>query len=276
MRDYWDGEAGRHWVEQGERYDEINRRFGERVVDVFAARPGERVLDIGCGNGALAIAVGRLVGDGGSVVGVDLSGPMLGEARRRAESEGLGHVRFEQADVQEHAFEPGSFDGAVSRFGVMFFEDPVAAFSNVLGALRPGGRLVFACWQELLQNEWITVPVFAALAHLPMPELGAPGAPGPFALADADRTRSILEQAGFESVEIDAVTASMRIGESVEDTLTFFRGSDLAATIMKDAPPEAVEAAMAAMGDAVRPHAGPDGVVLSGSAWLVQARSPSG
>src|SRR5688500_5072726 len=190
--EYWDGPGGEHWAADAERYDEINRRFGERIVSAVEARPGERVLDVGCGNGVLSLALARQVMPDGSVLGLDLSGPMLGEARRRAEAAGLDNVSFEQGDAQVAALPEASFNAAVSRFGVMFFEDPVAAFANIGRALRPDGRLVFACWQELLRNEWLVVPSAAALAFVPMPELGEPGRPGPFSLADPERVRSVL------------------------------------------------------------------------------------
>lgn len=272
--EYWDGSGGEHWVADAERYDRINRRFGERIVPAVAAQPGERVLDVGCGNGALSLALAPLVAPGGSVLGVDLSGPMLGEARRRAAAAGLGNVSFEKGDAQVAPLAEASFDAAVSRFGVMFFEDPVAAFANVGRALRTGGRLVFACWQELLRNEWLVVPAGAALAYVPMPDLGEPGAPGPFSLADPDRVRSVLGDAGFVDVTVDDVVEPMHMGSSVDDALAFMQGTDMAATLFAEAEEDVVEKAWAAIRDALVPYETPEGVVLKGAAWLVVARRP--
>src|SRR5688500_18805533 len=179
--EYWDGAGGEHWAADAERYDEINRRFGDRLVDALALSPGERVLDVGCGNGALALAIAPRVAPEGSVLGLDPAGPMRATARQRAAGAGLTNVAFEQGDAQVAPLAGAAGAAAASRCGVMFFDDPVAAFANIGRALRPGGRLVFACWQEVLRNEWIVVPSGAALAFVPMPDLGEPGGPGPFA-----------------------------------------------------------------------------------------------
>lgn len=272
--EYWDGAGGEHWVADAERYDELNRRFGERIVDTLAPEPGERVLDVGCGNGALALAIAPRVAPDGSVLGLDLSGPMLTAARQRAVEAGLANVAFEQDDAQVAAWPEASFDAAVSRFGVMFFEDPVAAFANIRRALRPGGRLVFACWQELLRNEWIVVPSGAALAFVPMPDLGEPGGPGPFAFADPDRVRSILAGAGFVDSELADVVEPMRLGASVDDALDFMQRTDIAATLFENVEDDVAAQAWDAIRQALAPYDQGDGVYLTGDAWLVTARRP--
>ena len=272
--EYWDGAGGEHWAADADRYDELNRRFGERIVDALAPSSGERVLDVGCGNGALALAVAPRVDPDGSVLGLDLSGPMLANARRRAADAGLANIAFEHGDAQVVALAEASFDAAVSRFGVMFFEDPVAAFANIGRALRPGGRLVFACWQELLRNEWIVVPSGAALAFVPMPELGDPGGPGPFAFADPDRVRSILAEAGFVDVQLDDVVEPMRMGTSVDDALDFMRRTNIAATLFENVEDDVEAKAWDAIREALVPYEQPDGVHLAGAAWLVSARRP--
>ena len=173
----WDGAGGRHWVAEAERYDRMTGAFGERIIEAAAPRPGERVLDVGCGNGAVALAVSGLVAPGGSVMGLDVSGPMLAYARRRAAAAGIASVSFRKGDAQVYPLPPAGFDAVVSRFGVMFFDDPVAAFANLGRALRPGGRIAFTCWRDLLVNDWLMVPAGAALQYVPMPDLGQPGAP---------------------------------------------------------------------------------------------------
>jgi len=272
--EYWDGDAGRHWVAEAERYDTLNRRFGELVVEAFAPKEGEHVLDVGCGNGAVALEVARRVGSGGSVLGLDLSGPMLATARQRAAGAGLTHARFEQGDAQVHPLGEAFFDGVTSRFGVMFFNDPVAAFANLARATRPGGRLAFACWQDLAANEWLMVPAGAALQHVPFPDLGEPGAPGPFSLADPARVHEVLETAGWAGVELADAHEPMRMGSSVEDVITFLKGTDMAATLIADAPPDVAEAAWAAVREVLADRLGADGVVLSGKVWIVSAHRP--
>jgi SAM-dependent methyltransferase len=253
QRDYWDGDAGHHWVEEAERYDAINRRYGELVVDALSPAAGEAILDVGCGNGAVALEVARRVGADGSVLGLDLA-------------------RFEQGDAQIHPLPAASFDGVVSRFGVMFFNDPVAAFTNLAQATKPGGRLAFACWQDLLANEWLMVPAGAALQHVPFPELGEPGAPGPFSFADPERVHTVLDAAGWTGVELADAHEPMRMGSSADDVVTFLKGTDMAATLLADAPTDVVEAAWAAVREVLEERVGPDGLVLSGKVWIVTAR----
>lgn len=269
--EHWGGPGGEHWVAEQERYDRMLEPFGDEVVRALAPNPGERVLDVGCGNGALSLALARAIGPDGEVVGADISGPMLTLAGRRAREEGLGNVRFERADAQVHRFGEASFDAVVSRFGVMFFDDPPAAFVNLARALRPGGRLVFVCWQDLFQNEWIMVPATAALAHVPMPAMGQPGQPGPFALADAGRVTSLLEGAGFTDVGLTDVRASTPMGRSVDDVMRFLEGAEFARALMADVSEEVSERAWAAVREALEGRAGPEGVVLGGAAWLVTA-----
>jgi SAM-dependent methyltransferase len=275
QQEYWDGHGGEHWASQAERYDSINRRFAQRIVAELDPRPGERILDVGCGNGALSLAVAPRVAPSGSVCGLDLSGPMLAVARRRAEDAGLDNVSFEQGDAQEHPLPEATFDATTSRFGVMFFEDPVAAFANLGRALRPDGRLVFACWQELLRNAWIMIPSSAALAFVPMPELGEPDAPGPFALADPDRIRSVLDDAGFADVTVTEAVEPMCMGADVEDAVAFMAGTEMAARLFQDVDEDTVQKAWDAARQALVPYEGPEGVVLTGSAWLVAARRPA-
>jgi ubiquinone/menaquinone biosynthesis C-methylase UbiE len=146
-------EAGHHWVAEAERYDRMLRPWGDAVLDAAAPAAGERVLDVGCGTGATTLAAAARVAPGGHAVGVDLSPPMLSLARDRAGRQGIENVSFVEDDAQIADFQPGEFDAAVSRFGVMFFADPAAAFANIRGAMRTGGRLAFACWQDLAHNE---------------------------------------------------------------------------------------------------------------------------
>lgn len=183
----------------------------------------------------------------------------------------MSNAIFEHADAQNYQREGAPFDVMVSRFGVMFFDDPDAAFTNLARSLRPDGRIAFTCWQDLLANEWLMVPASAALAHVPMPELGEAGQPGPFSLAEPDRVRSILTHAGFADVRVDDLRCPMRMGSTVEDTVSFMQRTDMAATLMADVTDQVAAAAWAAVREALEPYAGPNGVVLQGAAWLVTA-----
>ncbi|MBI2168154.1 MAG: methyltransferase domain-containing protein [Actinobacteria bacterium] len=271
---YWQGKGGEHWVSERDRYARMVAGFGDAVVEAASLSPGDRVLDVGCGMGPTTFAAADRVGPSGEVVGVDLSGPMLGVARERAEEAGLAHVRFEQADAQVHSFEPDTFDAAISRFGVMFFDDPKAAFANIAAALRRGGRLAFVCWQPLFENEWIMVPVAAALEHVPLPEMGEPGAPGPFAFAEQGRVEDILGSAGFKNISLEPLELPMRVGSDADDFVAFAKTSDFADTLMEGVDDATAAAAWASVREALGSYAGPDGVVLSGKTWLVTAIRP--
>lgn len=268
----WDGPGGEKWATHAERFDRINRGYTEHILRAAAPAPGEHVLDVGCGNGALTLAIAPVVAPEGSVTGLDISGPMLATAARRAGDAGADNVELVKGDAQVEPLTPGSFDLVVSRFGVMFFDDPLEAFTNLARALRAGGRAAFSCWRDLLSNDWIMVPVGAALEHVPMPELGEPGQPGPFSLADPERLRSILGGAGFADIELDEVTVPMVIGTDLDDALSFLQATDLSAALFEGADPSAVARAWDAIRAALEPYATPDGVVLSGRAWIVTAR----
>ena len=270
--EHWDGPGGEHWVAEAARYDRMDQRFADLIVEAVAPEPGERILDVGCGNAALALAIAERVGPEGAVVGLDISGPMLANARRRAEAAGATNVSFEKGDAQVHPIDERSFDAVVSRFGVMFFDDPVAAFTNLHRATKRGGRLAFTCWQELLRNDWIMVPAGAALQHVPMPDFGEPGGPGPFSFADADRLRTVLAEAGYADVALEEVVRPMPIGESVDDALQFMQHSNLGDVLMRGVDDETAARAWAAVRDALAPNATPEGVVLNGTVWLATAR----
>jgi SAM-dependent methyltransferase len=196
--EYWNGGAGDVWVTQQERLDRQLGPLGDVAFAALAARPGERILDVGCGAGSMTFALAEAVGPSGRVVGVDVSAQLLGLARRRNRS---SQVAFVHADAQTHAFDE-SFDAIYSRFGVMFFADPVAAFTNLRRALVPGGRIAFVCWRSVQENPFMTAPAVAASKHFPPQPPFDPTAPGPFALADRGRLDGILAAAGFVDVAI--------------------------------------------------------------------------
>ncbi len=273
---YWNQLAGPKWVDLEEALDEQFAPLGAIVMDRAQVAPGERVLDIGCGCGHTSLELARRVRPGGSVLGNDISTPMLERARARANHAGITNVRFESADAQTSAFEPAGFDLLYSRMGVMFFDDPLAAFENLLRTLRPGGHMGFVCWREFEENPWMSVPLSAAAKHITSPER-RPGAPGPFALADPARVRPILEGAGFADVDFEGLDTTITIGgtgsldESVRNMLSF---GPTSAAIRQANVQDTTEIA-ASVREAVAPYATSKGVRMESACWVVTARRPS-
>jgi SAM-dependent methyltransferase len=267
---YWNGEEASHWVAEVDRYDEMLQPFNQHLLPVAKVERTDTMLDIGCGCGATTFAAAQLAPDG-LVVGIDLSRPMIEVATDRARRTVVGNVRFSHGDVEVHPFKASAFDRAISRFGVMFFGDPVAAFSNNAGSLRPSGTLTFVCWQEALRNEWIVVPGAAVAAHVPLPDLPDGDAPGPFSLADPARIRGVLGRSGFDHVDIAAVEVPLRLGATVEDTVAFLATTGMGRVVLTDVEAPTRTRALAALSQALRPYVSGDGVRLGSRAWLVTA-----
>jgi SAM-dependent methyltransferase len=269
--EYWNTAEARHWVEHQDRYDALLAPLDAHLLQAAAIGDRDQVLDVGCGCGATTRAAAR-VASAGTALGIDLSAAMLERARAAAEEDGLANAQFVVGDAQVHAFDEGAFDVAISRFGVMFFADPVAAFANIARAVRDGGRLVFLCWQELLRNNWVLVPGAAAANFVPLPEPGSPDEPGPFSLADPDRVQNILSAAGWHDVDHHEVREPLRVGADADDTVAFLRGTGFARRLFEDVDEATIDRAIEAVRDALTAHESPDGVVLGSAAWLVSAR----
>jgi SAM-dependent methyltransferase len=266
QREFWNGEVGEKWVTEHAQLERVLSSIGQAAIDEAKVTSGEKVLDVGCGCGSTTLALAQAVGAGGRVVGVDISAPMLAFAKARG---GERNASFELADAT--TYQPDvAFDVIHSRFGVMFFEDPHAAFANLARVLRPGGRIAFVCWRPQSENAWVTVPMRAVLRFAAPPEPTPPDAPGPFAFADAARVRSILEGAGFTNVRISPRESPMATGaleEATDYAMTNGPAARLATTY--DA---ATQAKMKdAVREALRPFETKAGVVLPAAQWVVTA-----
>ena len=204
MRQYWNQVAGPRWVGLGGAQEARNVEVARLLLDAAAAIPGERVIDVGCGTGATLIPFAAAVGPHGHATGIDIAEPMLGRARERVAEEGLTNVTLLLGDAQVYSFAPASFDLLTSRFGVMFFADPIAAFRNLFGALRPGGRLVMAVWASVAENPHRKIPYEIAVRHLGPPGPTPPHMPDAHVFADREYFRDVLAAAGFADIAIEA------------------------------------------------------------------------
>jgi SAM-dependent methyltransferase len=251
-------------------FDTELRAHNERLRAAAGVRRGDQVLDIGCGAGQTAREAARAAAPG-SVLGIDVSAPMLERARELTMAEGLDNVTYEHGDAQVHPFASGRFDLAISRFGTMFFADPVAAFANIARALRPGGRLVALVWQPAERNEW-EAAIDAAVGPSPAPA----DALEPFSLGDPDTTTRILRRAGLGAVRFDDVDEPVYYGRDVPEALEWVRGfrstKDALAAL---SPPDAARALERLRETLAAHHRGDDGVVFASRAWLVTASRAS-
>lgn len=215
----WNEAVGLKWTRHQQKLDRLMSEVRDALLARAAARPGERVLDVGCGSGETTMAFARAVGPDGTATGADISDTLLALARQRSKEMGAdtGHVSFLNADVQIYPFADASFDLVASRFGVMFFADPRAAFANLTRATRPGGRIHFAAWAPPADNPWFSQAAAAAVAQLGQPAPDVPGAPGPFAFADSARVLGLLSDAGFVKPAVETVALGLLVDGTPAD-----------------------------------------------------------
>jgi SAM-dependent methyltransferase len=272
---HWNSDEANHWIAHQVRYDTMLAPFGDRLLAAAQVAGSDRVLDVGCGCGATTLEAGRWAVTG-TATGLDLSAAMLEVGRRRAPEKLLGNVSFVDGDAQTCPFPAGGFEVAISRFGVMFFDDPEAAFLNLASALVPGGRLAFVCWQDLFSNAFIAVPGLALADHVALPDLGPPGSPGMFALADPARIRSLLGHAGFINVVIEPLAEEILLGGggTLADAVEFLRYGGMGRAVLAGVDEATQDRAVAAISDALAPYVRAEGVQIGTAAWLVTARRP--
>ena len=275
--EFWNGETGRNWVTHDALMEAMLQPLGESVMNTLAPQPGDHVLDVGCGCGHTSLSLAQRVGIEGSVTGIDISAPMLAVASQLATEHNLEKtlIQFVEADAQTHAFAPERYDVVFSRFGVMFFEDPVAAFANIRCTLRTSGRLAFCCWHPRAVNPFMTVPAMAALELLPAPPEMPPRTPGPFAFEEADYVTDVLTSAGFGNVAVTPLKQPLTFGHGLSLTDIVERLVQIGpiAQMVREAPVDLQQPVRAKVVDAVKPFFSEDtGMTFDGQFWQVTAR----
>ena len=271
MLAFWDGQGGRTWVAR-QAHTDITLEPVTRALLAFAApRPGERVVDVGCGCGGPTLDFARAVGPSGRVAALDISGPMLAEGAARAKAAGLGNIDWLKADPATAALD--DFDLLTSAFGVMFFGDPVAAFVNMRRAADPKGRMAIVCWRGLAENPWMSVPMNAVAPHLPPRPSPVPHAPGMFAFADPDRVTEVLTAAGWTMPRFEALDLNLDIaaGFGLDEAVAQSTQIGAVNSWLRNQPAEVVSAAVASLREALRPHADGQSVRLRGAMWLISS-----
>ena len=264
----WGGAGGAFWVEHEAGYDRQLGAYGDAMLDAASLADTDAVLDVGCGTGTTALQAGLRAA---TVLGVDLSPIMIARARERAA--GVANVRFEVADAQTAPL--GHHDVVISRFGLMFFDDPRAAFANLRAAVDPAGRLATVCWQGVDRNDWMGVPGTALARVVPVGDLAEPGQPGPFSLASRDHVRAVLHDAGWTDVAVEAIAMPVLVGgaRTLDGAVRHVEASSLGRSVLQGVDAAVAARALDAVRDALLPHLTEDGVVLPSAAWLVQANA---
>ncbi|MER8579521.1 class I SAM-dependent methyltransferase [Mesorhizobium sp. M1423] len=274
----WNGQSGERWVAYQARLDAMMAVFGQAAIEAAAPATGERVLDVGCGAGASSLDLAARVGVGGHVLGVDISEPLIGRARALAPQD--TPALFQVADASSTELPQGAFDILFSRFGVMFFDDPTAAFAHMRRALKPGARVAFVCWRGMAENDWVRLPMGAMKGILPPMTPPGPEA-GPFSFGDQGRVARILTVAGFTDVAIAPFDASIPFGKgetrdaALDDAVKMTLEVGPLARSLADQPDDIRARASAAVRAVFAGCPGERSVMINGAAWIVTARNPA-
>jgi SAM-dependent methyltransferase len=269
--EFWNGPTADRWVNEQARLDRALAPIDVLALERAAPAPGERVIDLGCGCGASTLRLAERVGPTGKVLGVDISKPMLARARERARS--MPWVELREADAAEHRF-AGDADLVYSRFGCMFFVDPVAAFSNLRQALRSGGRVCLVCWRGADDNPWYLIPLRAAETVVPPLPPNEPGAPGPFAFASEERLRGVLSKAGFSKVEAERVDTPISLSTTgLDEAVEYALLAGPVARMLLGADQDTILRTRTALATALRDHVRDERVALPASIWIATGQA---
>ena len=270
---YWNGPGGRHWIDRQEMQDGLLAPVAARLIEAAQVATGARLVDIGCGCGATTLEVARTTGASGRALGVDISAPMVARAKERAAAEN-STAQFLVADATIEDLYDERADLMISRFGVMFFADPALSFANMRKALKPGGRLAFACWREPRLNPWLTIPLKEATRHAPRLPESSPEDPGPFSFSDETRVRRILSAAGFSEIALDPIDLELdtAVGQGFENAVASALEIGPASRALEGQPDEVRAAAVAEIRAALAPFERGQQVLMGAAIWIVRAR----
>lgn len=273
--EFWNGDHGSAWARYAEIVDVMFAEITDAVLDAAAITFGDRVLDLGCGNGGTTLAAADKVTAVGSVTAIDISAPMLERAQERADDAGLVNVTFVLGDASIYPFAEKSFDAMVSRLGAMFFEDPEDTFRRMAPALASGGRIALGVWRGPRENLWAMGPVAAAKEFLDMPPRPGPEDPGPFSFADPERVRSVLGGAGLTDIDLAPLDFQIPLGRTLEEALNFVMEMGPLSAPLATVTGDNRRNAIAAITKVLEENRGDDGIVrLAGACWIITARTP--
>ena len=273
MAEFWNGNGGKNWVSREARLESSLKVFGQQAIHAGGIRSGQSILDIGFGCGETTVELAQQVEPKGQVNGVDISEAMVAAAEKKALEKGVSNVSFECADAQTKAFPGDYYDLVFSRFGVMFFDNPIGAFKNIYASLKPGGRLAFVCWAPRDQNAWVGLPLEVVAKHLSLPAPPASDEPGPFSLSEESRVKDILSAAGFTNISVESFQTSFVLGGNVDEASSFLMQLAPSGSAINNAQADEETRARIAldMAELLKSHVNNDGVSMSAAALLVTA-----
>ncbi len=276
--DYWNGESGQRWAEQDRVMARLLQPIGDALLDHAELDQCLHVVDVGCGGGSQSRLLAKRLSSDATVTGIDISEPLLAVAQANNQAtENAANIEYLLADAAEYDFPTGKFDGLFSRFGVMFFSDPVAAFTNLRKALCDGGKLAFSCWQGIDKNDWARIPVETAMQYVSLPDNMVPDAegPGPFAFARAERIESILQQAGFSNIQITSRIQQIRIGEAptLPESIREMAGAGPVQRLLVGQDDSVKEKVYKALESTMAPYYQNGAITLPSAIWFVTARA---
>lgn len=273
--EFWNGAHGVSWAQYADIVDVMFGDITDAVLDAAAIGTGDKVLDLGCGNGGTTLAAAGRVTPVGSVTAVDVSAPMIERAKARSAAAGLTNVTYILGDAAAYPFAAQSFDALISRLGAMFFEDPESAFRNMIPALVPGARVALGVWRGPRENLWAMGPVAAAREFLEMPPRPGPEDPGPFSFADPDRVKKVLGAAGLLDIDLAPLDFQIPLGRTLDEALNFVMEMGPLSAPLGTVTGDSRDKAIAAITGVLKDNQGDDGVVrLAGACWIVTGRAP--
>ena len=272
--EFWNSDHGLAWARYADTVDVMFADLTNAVLEAARVGIGDRVLDLGCGNGGTALAAAERVTPVGSVTAVDVSGPMIDRAQERADAAALVNITFVLGDASVYPFAENSFDAVISRLGVMFFDDPAHTFARLGPALDTGGRVAFGVWRGPRENLWAMEPVAAAKPFLDMPPRPGPEEPGPFSFADPDRVRRVLANSGWQDIDLTPLDFRIPLGRTMQDALNFVMEMGPLSAPLGEVTGENRTKAIDAITGVLEENTDDDGIVrLAGACWIVTARA---
>ena len=271
QKEFWNEKKGKIWVSLEKHIDKMLNPLGDHAIKILEPKDGEKILDVGCGTGSTTQNLSKLVGDSGLITGMDISEPILDFAKKQSNSKKINNINFILADAQNFQFLTKSYDAIFSRFGIMFFEDPIAAFKNIKKSLKNKGRLTFICWRKRDENDWITLSSNIASNFLELPPNANPKEPGPFAFEDSGYIEEILIKSGWKNITIKNHNQNIIVGETVNITAEFLSRMGPMSVPFENADQYTQRKVKEALKECYSKYNTSNGVEFNFSTWIVSA-----